>query len=82
MSLTVILLISVFGFITLTNVSWEYGLFTQQLPGQPPSEGLLIRKYNEKSHMPFEPLEQTICEQLKERPEVTMVVPMIENTPS
>ena len=71
------MLISVFTFITLTSVSFEYGFTVQPWPGQALYDGLLIRK---RGKIPI-PLEQYLLQWLKGRTEVVKLAPKMENQP-
>jgi len=72
---------SVFAFIVLTSLSFEYGFSVESLSGQAPSEGFLVRKPLVGESAPFNPIEPSILQWLQQRPDAVLVAPKLENTP-
>jgi len=76
---SIFILVSVFAFITLTSLSFEYGFVIRPTNRNAPIEGFLVQKPSYP--LPFDPISPKIPRWLERRPEVALVVPMIENTP-
>ncbi len=79
---TIFMLISVFAFILTTSYSYEGGLVIEQKPGTAPSEGIFVfQQAVERRILPFGPVDEEIVRWLGKRPEVALVVPLLENVP-
>ena len=74
-------LTSMFAFIALTSLSFEYGFFILSRPGQATSEGFLLRNPGPIETTPFISIAPEILRWLRARPEASLVIPKIENIP-
>jgi ABC-type lipoprotein release transport system permease subunit len=77
------LLISIFSFITLTSFSLERGLAASPVYAKqtPSTDGVLLHSPSGNELNPYNSIDVSIIQWLRERAEVTIIAPKVENIP-
>jgi ABC-type antimicrobial peptide transport system permease subunit len=79
---TMMVLVSVASFISLTSLSYEGGLITEKINKKAPSQGIfLFQQSNNSEVYPFGPVESYILEWLNRSDRVSLISALLKNFP-